>query len=97
MKRSLKSVVVAFGLVGLAASAQAAEKVSFILNWVAGGDHAPYYYAKKLGWYEQAGIDIDLIQGKGSAVAAQRAGAGVDQFGLADLSTVMVAVGKGAD
>jgi NitT/TauT family transport system substrate-binding protein len=97
MKRSLKSVVVAFGLVGLAASAQAAEKVSFILNWVAGGDHAPYYYAKKLGWYEQAGIDIDLIQGKGSAVAAQRAGAGVDQFGLADLSTVMVAIGKGAD
>ena len=24
----------------------AAQKVDFILNWVPGGDHAPYYYAR---------------------------------------------------
>jgi len=33
---------------------------------VPGGDHAPYYYAKKLGWYAQAGIDLNLEPGKGS-------------------------------
>ena len=39
-----------FGVVLLTAPAQAAEKVSFILNWVAGGDHAPVYWAKSQGW-----------------------------------------------
>lgn len=97
MKHSLKLAVVALGLLGFAGGAQANEQVNFILNWVAGGDHAPYYYAKKMGWYEKAGIDLDLIQGKGSSLAAQRAGAGLDQFGLADMTTILVAIGKGAD
>jgi hypothetical protein len=38
----------------------AQTKVDFVLNWVPGGDHAPYYYAKKLGWYTQAGIDLQI-------------------------------------
>jgi NitT/TauT family transport system substrate-binding protein len=82
---------------GLSAPAHADEQVSFLLNWVAGGDHAPYYYAQKQGWYKAAGIDLTLLQGKGSMVAAQAAGAGVNTFGLSDMSTVLVAIGKGAD
>jgi len=97
MRHWLKGVVVALGLIATAGSAPAAERVNFILNWVAGGDHAPYYYARKLGWYDAAGIDVNLLQGTGSSNAAQRAGAGADEFGLADLTTVLVALGKGAD
>jgi NitT/TauT family transport system substrate-binding protein len=97
MKYPFRLAVAALGFLGIAGSAQAAQHVDFILNWVAGGDHAPYYYAKKMGWYDKAGIDVNLIQGKGSSLAAQRAGAGIDQFGLADMTTVLVAVGKGAD
>jgi NitT/TauT family transport system substrate-binding protein len=97
MKNSVKPFLIAFALLGAVAPAHAAEKVDFILNWVAGGDHAPYYYAQKMGWYAQAAVDVNLIQGSGSSNAAQRAGAGVDQFGLADMTTVMVAIGKGAD
>ena len=77
--------------------AHGGEPASFILNWVAGGDHAPYFYAQSLGWYKTAGIDLTLLQGKGSSMAAQAAGAGLHPFGLADLTTVMVAIGKGAD
>jgi NitT/TauT family transport system substrate-binding protein len=80
-----------------AGAAQASEPTSFILNWIAGGDHAPYYWAQKMGWYSQAGIDLKLLQGKGSMVAAQAAGAGINTFGLADMTTVLVAIGKGAD
>jgi NitT/TauT family transport system substrate-binding protein len=87
----------AVALFGLTSSAQANESVSFLLNWVAGGDHAPYYYAQKMGWYKDAGIDLTLLQGKGSMVAAQAAGAGANTFGLADMSTILVAIGKGAD
>ena len=47
-----------------AAAPAAAQKIDFILNWVPGGDHAPYYYAKKLGWYQKEGIDLNLEPGK---------------------------------
>ena len=92
-----KLLVAALACLGFCGTAHADEAVSFLLNWVAGGDHAPYYYAQKMGWYKEAGIDLTLLQGKGSMVAAQAAGAGADTFGLADMTTVLVAIGKGAD
>ena len=82
---------------GLTASAHAAESVNFILNWIAGGDHAPYYYAKKMGLYAEAGIDLDIEQGKGSSMSSQRTGIGKNPIGLADLGTALVTRGKGAD
>ncbi len=93
----LKATVIALACLGFAGAAQANELVSFLLNWIAGGDHAPYYYAQKMGWYKDAGIDLTLLQGKGSMVAAEAAGAGANTFGLADMATVLVAIGKGAD
>jgi NitT/TauT family transport system substrate-binding protein len=85
----------ALALSGAAAHAQ--TKVDFVLNWVPGGDHAPYYYAKKMGWYSKEGIDLNLEPGKGSAVAIQRVAAGTAPIGLADMAGVLVAKGKGAD
>ncbi len=93
----LKFSVIALSLLCCARAAQANEPVSFLLNWVAGGDHAPYYYAQKMGWYKDAGIDLTLLQGRGSVAAAQAAGAGLNTLGLADMTTILVAIGKGAD
>jgi len=89
----------ALATVALAAFAApaAAQKITFTLNWVAGGDHAPYFYAQKMGWYKQAGIDVEFETGRGSAVSAQKVGAGATQMGLSDLAVVLNARGKGAD
>lgn len=95
-KDILASVAVAS--IGLAAMpAQSAEKISFILNWVAGGDHAPIYWAKARGLYEKAGIDLTIEQGKGSTLSSQRVGVGKNQLGIADLGTALVSKGSGAD
>ena len=76
---------------GLAAGgAEASTPVGFVLNWIAGGDHAPYYYAKQEGWYEAAGLDLSIEVGQGSTFAAQRVGLGQTPIGLADLGTVLV-------
>jgi NitT/TauT family transport system substrate-binding protein len=80
-----------------AAPALAEQKIDFILNWVPGGDHAPYYYAKKMGWYKDAGIDLNLEPGKGSAVAVQKVAAGANPIGLADMPNALTLRGKGAD
>ena len=55
----------------------------------------PYYYAKKMGWYKDAGIDLNLEPGKGSAVAVQKvaAGAGPDtvrlSVGIEDVADII--------
>lgn len=80
-----------------APSTLAQQKLEFILNWVPGGDHAPYYWAKAQGLYTKEGIDLVLEPGKGSALAVQKVGAGANPIGLADMGNVLLAKGKGAD
>ena len=75
----------------------AAQKITFTLNRVAGGDHAPYFYAQKMGAYKQAGLDVDFETGRGSAASAQKVGAGQSQLGLSDMAGVLLFRGKGAD
>ena len=89
------AVVALLAAAALPAAAQ--QKLDFILNWVPGGDHAPYYYAKKLGWYAKEGIDLNLEPGKGSALAVQKVGAAANPIGLADMANVLIGKGKGAD
>lgn len=97
MKTGIKTFCAALGLALGAAPALAQQKLDFILNWVPGGDHAPYYYAKKMGWYKDAGIDLNLEPGKGSALAVQKVGAGANPIGLADMANALVGRSKGAD
>jgi NitT/TauT family transport system substrate-binding protein len=77
--------------------AAAQQKLDFILNWVPGGDHAPYYYAKAQGWYAKEGIDLNLEPGKGSMLAVQKVGAAANPIGLADMGNVLIGKGKGTD
>jgi NitT/TauT family transport system substrate-binding protein len=49
MKIIAKVAIAALAAAVLAASPAAAQKITFTLNWVAGGDHAPYFYAQKMG------------------------------------------------
>ena len=98
MRKGVFAAAVAAALLAPAgAGAQEKVKIDFVLNWIAGGDHAPYYYAKQEGWYDAAGIDLNIEQGKGSTMAAQRTGIGETHIGLADLGTALVAKGKGAN
>src|SRR5260370_29400787 len=93
----------AFGLLASAAlivlSQQptfAADKISVALNWVPGGDHAAMYYAKQLGWYKDANLDVDLEAGKGSVGVLQKVSNGLSQVGLADMGVAIGARGKDA-
>ena len=92
-----KFAMTAVAGIALAVSPASAEKLTFTLNWVAGGDHAPYFYAQKMGWYKDAGIDIEFETGRGSAASAQKVGAGQSQLGLSDMAGVLLFRGKGAD
>ena len=91
------AVVIGTALALSASAASAQQKITFTLNWVAGGDHAPYFYAQKMGWYKDAGVNVDFETGRGSAASAQRVGAGSSQLGLSDMAGVVLFRGKGLD
>ena len=84
-------------LAATASTAMAADPMSLMLNWTPTADHAPIYFAKAKGWYTEAGIDLTIEAGKGSALSSQRVGSGGANIGIADLPTAIQAVGKGAD
>lgn len=74
-----------------------AENINIVLNWVPTADHMPYFYAKQMGLYEKEGLTVNIESGRGSGAAAQKVGAGFSQFGIADMATVLLAKGQGAD
>jgi NitT/TauT family transport system substrate-binding protein len=65
------------------------------LNWNPNAEHAPYYLGKKLGYYTDEGIDIDIRPGQGSATAVKLVGTGDSDFGVAVADAVTVGRGQG--
>lgn len=92
----MKTLAAALALALLALPARAADKVTLMLNWYVYGEHAPFYYGKAKGFYAAEGIDLDIQEGRGSAVVTQAVAAGSVPFGYVDVPTMMRAAIKGA-
>src|SRR3989304_1383344 len=66
MTRPPVATVLALPAVAAAPQAQPVQKVVFALNWFAVGDHAAYWVALEKGYYRARGLDVDLVNSKGS-------------------------------
>lgn len=89
------ALAVAADLVATGPGAVAQEKLTFRMNWYWGGIHAPFVLAKERGYFEQAGLNVEIVEGKGSATTVQLVGTKSDTFGWADGSTVALSAAKG--
>lgn len=49
--------------IGSAAGAGAAEKITFMSNWLAQAEHGGYYQAVADGFYAECGLDVTISQG----------------------------------
>lgn len=81
---------------GMASAAQARDKVTLMLNWYTYGEHAPFYLGVERGYFAAENIDLDIQEGRGSAVTVQAVAAGSTTLGYADVSTMIKAAAKGA-
>jgi NitT/TauT family transport system substrate-binding protein len=79
-----------------AATGAGAEGLSLQLNWTAGGDHAPVYYAQAQGWYAAAGVDLDIREGSGSGASATALEVGQAEVAIIDTPTALQFLAKGA-
>jgi len=59
----------------------ALKKVSVVLDWMPNTNHTGLYVAKKLGYFEEQGLDVDILQ-PGDAGADQLVASGKAQFGV---------------
>jgi NitT/TauT family transport system substrate-binding protein len=88
LARSLVGVGATFTFAGATADRTAARQAELTpmalqLNWNPNAEHAPYYLGKKLGFYEEAGIDLEIRPGTGSGNAVKLVGTGDSPFGIA--------------
>lgn len=79
-----------------AGQAQAEDKVSLRLNWLLSGVHSIFYYGVEQGIYKDAGIDLTIGEGQGSARTVQVVATGGDTFGFADGASVIAGATRGA-
>lgn len=96
MRRLFASLLGLAVAIGCAAPVRADDHVTFRLNWLAYGFHAPFYFGAAKGIYRQQGIDIEIGEGQGSGRAVQAVAAGSDMFGLADGTAIIAGAAHGA-
>ena len=87
--------VAGFCLALVMSVAQAQEKVTLRLDYVNGGYHAIWYYAVDKGIFKAEGIDLEVLEGRGSAVTAQTVANNSVMFGTADTGTVLGLISQG--
>jgi NitT/TauT family transport system substrate-binding protein len=59
------------------------KQVSIRLDWFPDQQHAGYYVAQEKGFYEDAGLDVEIVPGQGSTEVVQQVATGGNDFGNA--------------
>src|ERR1044072_757140 len=99
-KRMSLVIVVAVFLAALSFSSVAAQDlipVRLQLQWVAQSQFAGYYAALAQGFYEDAGLDVTILEGAVEIVPQQVVAAGGAEFGIAWVPKVLDSREDGVD
>jgi ABC-type nitrate/sulfonate/bicarbonate transport system substrate-binding protein len=71
--------------------AQDLKKITFVLDWTPNTNHTGVYAAKELGYYEEAGLDVEIIQPSDNT-ADQLVAVGQADFGISTQENVTYAL-----
>lgn len=99
-KRILAAVLtalVAFGMTGCGSGKKESsdqkdlKKITFVLDWTPNTNHTGIYVAKEKGYFEDAGLDVDIVQPPEDG-AEVLVGSGKAQFGISFQDTMASAL-----
>src|SRR5262249_50256561 len=88
------------GAIGESGQAQAQEKkltdITFSLDFITLGRHAPFYVAIDKGFYREEGLNVNIVPAKGTAQGIQNVESGIAQIGFIDVASLVVARAEGS-
>lgn len=67
------------------------EKTTFLLNWYANPYHTPIFAAKELGWFNDEGIDLAVLETTNPSDVTEIVGAGQVPLGLKAMIHILAA------
>src|SRR5437870_11677238 len=82
-------------LMSLACRLAVAEEIKVQLDWILGGKHVPFFVARDRGYFKGKGLDVRLLEGRGSLQPAQFVDTKQADYGYGDFVTAIVDRGKG--
>lgn len=91
MKRS----ILALGLLLLATRAEAADKLTLILDWFVNPDHAPIVVAQEKGYFAEAGLDLDVVAPADPSDPPKLVAAGKAELAISYQPTHQIQVAQG--
>ena len=75
---------------------KALTKITFSLDFIPLGRHAPWYAAVAEGFYKEEGLDVSIVPSQGTAQTIQVVEAGTAQLGFTDVPSLVLARANGA-
>lgn len=79
----------------VATSAPAAQKLTLMLDWFPNVDHLPIYVARHQGFFEQQGLDIDILSPSETSDALKLAAAGKVDIAISYEPQTIIAAASG--
>ena len=80
---------------GRPAVAQALPKLTARVDFLPWGMHAGLHLGVDKGWFKEAGLDVEVSDGKGSGITMQQVATGDIDIGWVQLGVMAIARGKG--
>ena len=90
-------LLAAIALLLAAGGASAQTKVRFQMDFVPQGLYAGFFYAQAKGYYAAEKLDVELIDGKGSALTVENLAGGNIDIGEANSGVAALAIGQGRE
>jgi NitT/TauT family transport system substrate-binding protein len=70
-------------------------KITVQLDWVAEPEHGGLYEAQAKGYFRDAGLDVDLVQGGPNGFVMQKVATGKADIGQSDSTNTLIAISQG--
>jgi NitT/TauT family transport system substrate-binding protein len=89
--RALAFSIMTATLAAPTATGHAQTKVTFSLDFIPLGRHAPWYAALAQGYFKEEGLDVSIIPSQGTAQTIQAVESGTAQIGYTDVPSLVLA------
>lgn len=95
MKGALVQGLLALAALAFAPMASAQTKLEFMTEWAPHGFHAPFYLAQGKGWFKDAGLEVNIRDGRGSGASTALLAAGQVEITYGHFSAAATGRSKG--